>query len=494
MDDLKDLKERTLRAGFAKALATSATFILRVGSMMVLARLLDPKDFGLVGMVTAVTGMFSLIKDVGLSTVTIQRVTITNEQVSMLFWINVLVGLLQMIVTMALAPALAFFYSEPSLFWVTTALAAGLLFDAAGVQHAALLQRQMRLISLTTIELFSCVASIVVGIGLAMSGFGYWALVGMSVMAPAAYTAGVFWTMRWVPERPRRQVGFGSMLRFGGTATLSILVNYVATNLEKVLLGRFWGAESLGLYGRAYQLVSLPTENINTAFGGITFPLLSRLQHDPNRFKSYFLNGYAVFISLIFPISATFALFADDIIFLFLGPKWKDTVVLFQLLTPMIIGLALTRPFGQFLNSLGMPGRNLRLSLVRAPFLIAACVIAIPYGPRGVALAISTVMVLWVVPMIAYCIRGTMVSLQDIVGAVARPFLSVTVGSVLAVAAQFLYGHSLSPIFRLMLGGGILVVAYLLMLLFVMGQKAFYLDLMRGVWPRPSAGEKGSVA
>ena len=87
-----------------------------------------------------------------------------------------------------------------------------------------------------------------------------------------------------------------------------------------------------------------------------------------------------------------------------------------------------------------------------------------------------------------------MVSLQDIAAVVARPLLSVAVGSVLAVAAQFLYGHSLSPIFRLMLGGGILVVAYLLMLLFVMGQKAFYLDLMRGVWPRPSAGEKGSVA
>ncbi len=89
---MKNLKERTLRAGFAKACAQGANFIFRVGSLMVLARLLDPEDFGLVGMVTVVTGVFSLFKDAGLSMVTIQRATITNEQVSTLFWINMLVG------------------------------------------------------------------------------------------------------------------------------------------------------------------------------------------------------------------------------------------------------------------------------------------------------------------------------------------------------------------------------------------------------------------
>ena len=494
MEDLNNLKVRTLRAGFAKVLATSANFIIRIGSLMVLARLLEPADFGLVGMVTAVTGVFSLFKDAGLAMVTIQRATITDEQISTLFWINILLGALQMIVTLALAPALAFFYDEPRLFGVASALAAGLLFDAAGVQHAALLQRQMRFISLATIELISSIVGIATGIGMAIGGFGYWALVGMAVVAPATYTACVIWTLNWVPGRPRRQVGCWSMIRFGGTSTLSILVNYVATNLEKVLLGRFWGAEALGIYGRAYQLVSIPTENINSAFGGVAFPLLSRLQHDPARFKSYFLNGYSLFLSLTFPIAVTCAVFADEIIFLFLGPKWKDAVVIFQLLTPMILALAFLRPFGPFLSSLGMLGRSLKLALARAPFMITAYILALPYGLRGVACATSAVTAMSVVPMITYCIRDTMISLQDIVRAVARPALSIIIGAALALGFQLLYGQSLSPISRLVLGGALLLFSYLFMLLYVMGQKSFYLDLIRVVWPRPFGGEKASVA
>jgi PST family polysaccharide transporter len=190
----------------------------------------------------------------------------------------------------------------------------------------------------------------------------------------------------------------------------------------------------------------------------------------------------------------TCALFADEIIFLFLGPKWKDTVVIFQLLTPMILALAFLRPFGPFLASLGMPGRSLKLALARAPFMITAYVIALPYGLQGVACATSTVMVSSVVPMIAYSIRGTMISLMDIARVVARPVLSIVVGSALAFTFQFFYGQSLSPISRLTLGGGLLVFSYLVMLLFVMGQKSFYLDLIRVLWQRPPIGEKKSVA
>ena len=107
---MKDLKERTLRGGFAKVCAQGANFLLRIGALMVLARLLDPKDFGLVGMVTAVTGVFSLFKDAGLSMATVQRTTITNEQVSTLFWINMLVGAILGLLSLAIAPILVSFY------------------------------------------------------------------------------------------------------------------------------------------------------------------------------------------------------------------------------------------------------------------------------------------------------------------------------------------------------------------------------------------------
>ena len=452
---MKNLKERTLRGGFAKVCAQGANFILRIGSLMVLARLLDPKDFGLVAMVTVVTGVFSLFKDAGLSMATVQRATITNEQVSTLFWINMLVGAVLGLLSLAIAPILVLFYHEPRLFWVTVALATGFLFNAAGVQHSALLQRQMRFTTLSAIETISLLVSIAVGVGMALGGYGYWALVGMAIISPAASTVCLWSIATWVPGMPHRGVGIGSMMRFGGTATLNGLVVYIAYNLEKVLLGRFWGAEALGMYGRAYQLINIPTENLNSASGGVAFAALSRLQDDPNRFKNYFLKGYAVVLAMSLPITIACALFANDIILIFLGPKWKEAIPIFQLLAPTILVFALINPFAWMLFSIGLVGRSLKIALVITPLVIAAYVIGLPYGPTGVAFAYSAAMTLWLVPHIAWCIHGTMISSRDILNASGQPFLSAIVAAACAFTAQFFYGQSLSPFPRLLLGGGI---------------------------------------
>src|SRR5712691_8716907 len=116
---MKDIRERVIRGGFAKVCAQAANFTLRIGSLMVLARLLDAKDFGLVGMVTAFTGVLNLFRDFGLSTATVQRASVTDEQISTLFWINVVAGVLLTFLLSAFAPMIASFYHEPRLFWVT---------------------------------------------------------------------------------------------------------------------------------------------------------------------------------------------------------------------------------------------------------------------------------------------------------------------------------------------------------------------------------------
>src|SRR6267143_3113007 len=438
---MKDLKERTLRGGIAKVCAQGASFILRIGSLMVLARLLDPKDFGLVGMVTVVTGVFSLFKDAGLSMATVQQATVTNEQVSTLFWINMLVGAILGLLSIAIAPILVSFYQDARLFWVTAALATGFLFNAAGVQHTALLQRQMRFTTLSAIEIISLLVSIAVGIGMAIGGYGYWALVGMAVISPAVSTVCLWSIATWVPGVPHRGVGISSMMRFGGTATLNGLVVYIAYNLEKVLLGRFWGAEALGIYGRAYQLISFPTENINSASGGVAFAALSRLQDDPNRLKNYFLKGYSLVLALTLPITIACALFANDIILIILGPKWIEAIPIFQLLSPTILVFALINPLWWLLFSIGLAGRSLKIALILAPLVIAAYVMGLPYGPTGVALAYSSVMTLCAVPLIAWGINGTMVSLRDLLQAASRPFLSAIVAAACAFAVQYFFGQ-----------------------------------------------------
>src|SRR5258705_13686508 len=169
---MKDLKEKTIRGGSARIAALATNFLLRVGSLAILARLLNPLDFGLLGMVTAFTGVLSLFRDFGLSAAAIQRPTVTDEQSSTLFWINVLAGAILTIIAGLLAPVVATFYHEPRLFWVTIVVAMGFLFNGVGVQHSALLQRQMRFTILAWIDVASLIASTVVAIGVAKAGYG----------------------------------------------------------------------------------------------------------------------------------------------------------------------------------------------------------------------------------------------------------------------------------------------------------------------------------
>jgi O-antigen/teichoic acid export membrane protein len=322
---------------------------------------------------------------------------------------------------------------------------------------------------------------------------GYWALVATTTVTPLVYTVCVWLTTGWVPGRPRKQVGVRSMIKFGGILTLDGLVMYIASNFEKVLLGRFWGVDALGIYGRAYQLINIPTDNLNSAAGGVAFAALSRLQGEPSRLKSYFLKGYSLVLSLTVPITFTCALFADDMIFVFLGPKWKSAAVVFRLLAPTTLAFAIVNPLGWLLNALGLVGRGLKIALVLGPVMITGYVIGLPYGPRGVAFAYSAVMMLCVIPLIAWATHGTVISLRDILRVVSRPLLSGIVAAGVGLGLQFLFGPLLPPLPRLVLGVTVVFSVYLGMLLYVMGQKPFYLDLLRGV-TGPSLLEEQLVA
>ena len=489
---MQNLKERTLRGGYARMCSQAANFLLRVGSLMVLARLLDPKDFGLVGMVTAFTGVLSLFRDFGLSAATVQRASVTEEQHSTLFWVNVLVGAILTVIALVLAPFVGTFYHEPRLVQVTRVVALGFLFNAAGIQHSASLQRQMRFTLLAVVDMVSLVLSTGLAIGAAKAGSRYWALVVMAVAMPFTSTIGLWLTTRWVPGRPRGHTGIRSMMRFGGTMTLNGVVVYIASNFEKVLLGRFWGAEAIGLYGRAYQLIRIPTDNLNGAIGEVAFSALSRVQDDPSRLRSYFLKGYSLVIALTVPATIACALFAEDLIVVLLGPKWKSAAIIFRLLSPTILVFAIANPLSWLLSSIGMVGRGLKMALVIAPLMIAGYVIGLPYGPKGVAISYSAVMVLWVFPLIAWSVHGTVLRFRDIVTLLFGPVSSSVVAALVSFGVRMLVVHSLTPLPRLAVETAILLTAYVAMLLLCTREKSFYRKAITG-WRTSRPAEAKSL-
>ena len=364
-------------------------------------------------------------------------------------------------------------------------MATAFIFNAAGIQHSALLQRQMRFTTLSVIDTSSWLVSTAVAIGAAKAGYGYWALVAMTITLPLTSTTAVWLVTAWVPGMPHRRAGISSLIRFGGTLTVNGLIVYVASNFEKVLLGRFWGADAIGMYGRAYQLIRIPTDTLNGAIGEVAFSALSRLQGDRDRLKSYFLKGYSLVLALTLPATFACGVLADDLIGAVLGPKWKDAAPIFRLLTPTILVFAIANPLSWLLSAIGMVGRGVKMSLVIAPLMIASYFVGLPYGPKGVACAYSAVMVLWVIPVIVWSVHGTMISLKDILIAVSRPIASSAVAGGVAFAACSLCGQSHWA--RLIWGGAVLIGTYCGMLLYILNQKSFYVGLLRTLTRRSPA-------
>ena len=482
-----DLKRKTARGALVSTIGQAALFLLRTGSMIVMARLLSPTDFGIVGMVMACTGFLELFRDMGLSVAAIQRASVTRAQTSMLFWVNLAAGWVLAALCAATAPLLVSFYHEPRLFWPAMALGTGFIFNGAAVQHRAMLARDMRFGALAVIDFVSVVFSIAVGITMAVAHLRYWAIVGMYVSIPIVGLLGVWLVGRWVPVAPHRGAGIRSLLRYGSTLTLQNIISYLSLNGDKVLLGRFWGAEALGIYGRAYQLMSLPTQNLICTIGQVAVPALSRVQHDPERLRSYFLKGYSLLLSLAMPITLACALFAKDIIFIFLGPKWSEAVPLFRLLAPTILTMGLVSPLNWLLLAVGQPGRTVRIALVTTPVVVAGYAVGLPAGPNGVAAGFSVATFLLAAPVILWAVRGTIITGSDMLKVVLGPSLSVITAVAATLASWTFINLSDQPLVRLTCGSAVFFGIDAFLLLFVFGQKHFYLGLLREMRTLPAA-------
>src|SRR5437870_11708725 len=212
---LTNLRQRTVFSGLVTAAAQGAQFFMNLGYIMVLARLLVPQEFGLVAMVTAVTGFLRIFQDAGLSTATVQRHDITHAQVSNLFWVNVAVGGVTTLLVAASAPVVAWFYREPRLVGITLVLSITFVLASSAVQHIALLNRQMRFRAIAVIDILSMLAGYLTGIGMALSECSYWALVGANVTQVGIKLVLTWSISRWRPRLPSRNTQTWHLFSFG---------------------------------------------------------------------------------------------------------------------------------------------------------------------------------------------------------------------------------------------------------------------------------------
>ncbi len=458
-----DLGTRSVRSSVVTLASKSSTFALTMISTMVLARLISPEDFGLFAMVSIFTSLLSIFKDAGLGTATVRKQGLTHPEVTNIFWINNLISVCLGLVIVLMSPVVAWFYGDPRLTLMTASLSLGFIVSGFGIQHHALMSRQMRFNELALVHIFALVVGILAGITAAYFGATYWSLVILQFVTVFTTTTLCWILCKWRPGLPRRDVSVRGMVFFGGNLTGSRIINFFNLNLGNILIGRYVGAASLGMYDRANQLLHMPVHQFSFPIGRVAIPALSSLQSTPDRFRNYY--RYVVFfIGLItFPFVFALLVFANEVVLVVLGSQWTDVTPIFQLLVPAsfvgIIRVALRWIY----ITLGHADRLLRWGFVDLISNIVFLAIGIQYGVLGVALAFSAKALLLIFPEVLYCMKGTFLKASDLYQPLMYSFVYSSLACGIVWALKAYVDPQWNPFLIGMVGGTIFMMTYLLL-------------------------------
>ena len=287
--DSEGLGGRSARGFLVTVVAQGAKTILTGVSAVVLSRLLKASDFGLLALISPVTGLLALLSNTGLFQAIVQTDKITRTQVESLFWVSICIGLFLSLVFLGTAPISAYVFHNKSIIAVTIALSPGILMAAAASVPVAILNRTMEFYKIALIETLSLFITTVVSVAFSFGGSGYWALVygqlagGLSVL-----------TLAWVlsPWRPSAIIlhfaKVKGMLIFGRNLTVANVAGYLNASVDNMIVGYKLGEYSLGLYDRAWKLGVLPLNQLLGPISRIALPSLSRLANDPTRYRRHF--------------------------------------------------------------------------------------------------------------------------------------------------------------------------------------------------------------
>jgi O-antigen/teichoic acid export membrane protein len=382
-----------LSARTVKGVAWTGTFQLVAQPLtfatgIVLARLLSTADFGLVGMAAVALGLVGVVNEFGLAAAVIQRSSLKVDELSSLFWFNMLVGVVMMALTIALAWPVSLYFAEPRLVVILCILSTSFFVGSVTAVHSALLQRGMRFKQIGLYALSGTAVNSAVSVLLAIGGAGVWSLVVPGILAPLIPAILVWRKVAWLPRwrfHPREIRG---LVLFGANVTGSSALNYATSNVDNIVVGRALGATSLGLYGLAYNLMLFPWRKISGLVAGVLYPAFSQLQRDNDRLTEAYFRVTRLLAMVTLPLLSTMIVVAPQLITGLYGEKWGGAVLPLQILCVAGMQKAVGTAVGLVMRSKGRPGLELRWNLVSLPVLSAAVLLGIHWGVPGVAVGV----------------------------------------------------------------------------------------------------------
>ncbi len=352
---------------------------------IILARLLLPSDFGLVGMAMVVISFVSIFKDLGTSSAIIQRKNLSDKLLSSIFWINVGFGSLATIVLCVLAPLGGLLYQEPRVVSVLQILSINFFFSGFGITHQSLLERSVAFDSLAKLEITSAFTGAIIGIGLALVGGGVWSLVVQTLATTFLSTLLLWRSSSWRP----RWVFFGDEIRAVSSFSLNLtgfnVFNYFARNADYLLIGRYLGADDLGYYTLAYRILLFPVQGIAAVVGRVLYPIFSTIQDDNERFASTYLKVVGNIALITFPLMAGILALARPFILIIFGEKWEPVILLTMIFAPLGLIQSIGTTVGTIYQAKGRTDWMFKWGIGSGTFVIVAILFGLRWGIVGVA-------------------------------------------------------------------------------------------------------------
>jgi O-antigen/teichoic acid export membrane protein len=418
----KGLRRTAVRGAGAMIFAQSVSFVVQIAATVVLARLLTPADFGVVTMVTTISLLLSSFGLNGFIEAILQREKMTDSLASNLFWINLGCGVLLTAAFAAFGPLIALFFHNPAVSHVVVGMSLTILVTSVSVIHLALLQRAMRFSAVSANTIVARVISVLISIGLAVAGWGYWALVAGYVAQSLSASVGAWLLCRWIPRLPRRAPGTGALVRFAINVYSHFSFNYFSGNCDNLLVGWRYGARGLGFYKKSFDLFTISVSQLVAPIGAVVVSTLSRFNDNRDQYERYFLSGISVLALVGMGIGADLTLVGKDLIRFLLGPSWDEAGRIFTFFGPGIGVMLLYNTHGWIHLSIGRPDRWFRWSVLEFLCTAGLFVIALPFGPSGIAFAWTVSYFLLMVPSFWYAGKPVGFRVDRMLGVVWRYF------------------------------------------------------------------------
>lgn len=382
-----ELKEKTLSGVKWNAIGRFSTQGVSFVISILLARILTPSDYGVVGMIGIFMAIAQTFIDSGFGSALIRKNNCTDEDFSTAFYFNIAVGVICYLILFFSAPLIANFFDTPILRDIVRVLSINLFLNSLSIVQSAKLTAAVDFKSQAKVSLVATIVSGCVGLAMAYSGFGVWSLVYQSVSSSLVRTILFWFVTKWKPLRAFSKQSFKYLFGFGSKILSASLLHTIYSNLTTILIGKFYKPSDLGYYTRGENLANLPSTNLTSILQGVTYPILAKIQDDDERLISVYRKYIRITSMIIFFGMFLMAALAEPLILTLLTDKWQESVVFLQV---FCFAYMFDHICQLNLNILYVKGRSdlvLRLEIIKKTISISMIVAAIPFGVLAICIA-----------------------------------------------------------------------------------------------------------